>query len=357
MRILICGDVHWSTYSSIIRRRGTDYSRRLENCINSINWVEEQAENHHCDRIIYLGDFFDKAELNSEEITALKEIQWSNVPHQILVGNHELGSANGQYNTARLFNLLPGFDIICEPKVEVGYGYYFLYLPYIFEQDRKTVEEYFHSQIEPNTFVTQEVKNMFIFSHNDLKGVNYGMFESKEGFDVRDIDSHCCACFNGHIHNNGEVIPNKLFNVGNLTGLNFNEDGTKYDHQIYILDIEGCNYRIHTAANPYAYLFYKVEINKEEDFKKLSFKPHAIVSAKCKESLVPALRNFLEQDLNVEEFRIITIIESQLCDSQQATQLASIDHLAQFQSYVLEHLGSTESVVKELQEVVNGSSI
>ena len=69
MRILVCGDVHWSNYSSILRRRGTDYSKRLENCINSINWVEQTAEDYSCDCVVYLGDWFDRSDLNSEEIS------------------------------------------------------------------------------------------------------------------------------------------------------------------------------------------------------------------------------------------------------------------------------------------------
>ena len=52
MRVLVCGDIHWSTYTSIIRKRGTEYSKRLENCINSVNWVEETAEEYKCDKVI-----------------------------------------------------------------------------------------------------------------------------------------------------------------------------------------------------------------------------------------------------------------------------------------------------------------
>ena len=70
-KILICGDIHFSTYSSILRKRGEFYSERLENLLWSINWVEKTAEDNKCNRIIYLGDFFDKASLDSEELTAL----------------------------------------------------------------------------------------------------------------------------------------------------------------------------------------------------------------------------------------------------------------------------------------------
>lgn len=353
MRVLICGDIHWSTYTSIIRKRGTEYSKRLENCINSVNWVEETAEEYKCDKIIYLGDFFDRAELNSEEITALKEIQWSNIPHQILVGNHELGSVNGQYNTTRLFNLLPNFEVIDKPKVDVGFGYYFLYLPYIFEKDRKPISEYFNSCFNRNEFVTQEVKNIFIFSHNDLKGVNYGVFESKEGFELQDILNNSTICFNGHIHNNGEIVEDRIINVGNLTGQNFNEDGLKYQHKIYILDINGSDYKAYQTVNPYAYNFYKFEINNEQDINKVVVSSHAIISVKCIEYLVSKVREILDNNANVEEYRIITVVENKEVPEEETNQLTSKDHLQQFKDYIIEKLGTGENIIKELQEVTN----
>ena len=354
-RIMIVGDVHWNVYSSIIRKRGTEYSKRLENCINSINWVEGTAEEYKCDKIIYLGDFFDKAELNSEEITALKEIQWSDIPHQILVGNHELGNATSQYNTTQLFNLLPNFEVIDKPKVDVGFGYYFLYLPYIFEKDRKSISEYFNSYFNRNEFVTQEVKNTFIFSHNDLKGVNYGLFESKEGFELQDILNNSAICFNGHIHNNGEIVKDRIINVGNLTGQNFNEDGTKYYHRIYILDINGSNYKAYQTVNPYAYMFYKFEINNEQDINNLKFEPHAIISVKCVEHLVSKIKEILDNNIDVEEYRIITVVENKEIPEEEVNQLNSKDHLQQFKDYIIEKLGAGENIIKELQEVTNAN--
>lgn len=352
MRVLIVGDVHWSTYSSIVRKRGVDYSKRLENCINSINWVEETAEENECDLIIYLGDFFDRAELNSEEITALKEIQWSTIPHQIIVGNHELGSAQGDYNTTQLFNLLPNFEVIDKPKVDVEFGPCFLYLPYIFEKDRKSISEYFNSLLNKNDLENIKNKNIFIFSHNDIKGVNYGAFESKDGFEVEDIKQNCTVCFNGHIHNNGEIVPNKIINVGNLTGQNFNEDATKYNHKIYILDTNGGDYKVYHGVNPYAYMFYKVEINTEQDINKLIFSQHAVISAKCTESLVPKLKEIFENNPSIEEYKIITVIKEKNVEAEDiSNNLLSIDHIKQFSEYIIDKFGNTEYVIKELQEI------
>ena len=67
MRYLIYTDVHWCTYSSIIRSRGETYSKRIENLITSINWAENLALEKGCNEIICLGDFFDKPDLTSEE--------------------------------------------------------------------------------------------------------------------------------------------------------------------------------------------------------------------------------------------------------------------------------------------------
>ena len=63
MKILVFGDCHWSTYSSILRKRGLNYSTRLHNLIDSINWVEEQAIENHVDVVVGLGDFFDKEKI------------------------------------------------------------------------------------------------------------------------------------------------------------------------------------------------------------------------------------------------------------------------------------------------------
>ena len=356
MRVLICGDVHWSTYASILRRRGTDYSKRLENCVNSINWVEQTAEESGCDLVVYLGDFFDRADINSEEISALREIQWSNIKHQIIVGNHELGSADGNYSTAQALQLLPNFEVISKPKMDVGFGYKFIYLPYIFERDRKTVTEYMNSlEAERGlSFKTQECKSAIIFSHNDLKGVNYGAFESKEGFEISDIENNCTFCFNGHIHNS-QFITKKIINVGNITGQNFNEDASKYEHHVFMLDTE--KVRVESFVNPYAYNFYKEEVNTEADISRIIaiLQPHSVLSIKCIESLVPQLKEELSKCPNVEDYRVVTVVEEKDTPKEDIKEIISSDHLAQFRDYIIEKLGSTEAVVKELQEVMLGN--
>ena len=101
-KLLIYTDVHWSTYSSIVRGRGRKYSARLENLIKSVNWAEGVAEERGCDAIFCLGDFFDKPTLNAEEISALNEIEWAKLPHTFLVGNHEIEDGNARYSSVEV---------------------------------------------------------------------------------------------------------------------------------------------------------------------------------------------------------------------------------------------------------------
>lgn len=354
LRVLICGDVHWCNYSSIVRKRGENYSKRLENCIETINWVERTAEENECERIIYLGDFFDRSDMNAEEISALKEIDWSSLKHEIIVGNHELGSASGNYSTANVLSLLPNFNVISEPYLDVGFGRYFLYLPYIFEKDRKQLLEYFRNLIGSD-FTTQEVKRLYVFSHNDLKGVNYGAFESKEGFDLDDIQNSCDYFFNGHIHN-GMNVSNKIIDVGNITGQNFNEDAAKYNHRVIVLDTK--TEEITSIVNPFAFNFYKVEIDSIPQLNSFigKLKTNAIVSLKCGESILQSVKEELDKCKKVVEYRVISVIDrndEEVGKIDDFSSIISSDHLKQFNDYVIDKLGSSKAILQELQEVLN----
>lgn len=356
MKYLIVGDVHFSTYSSIVRKMGHDYSKRLENCLNSLNWVEQTAEEYYCDEIIYLGDFFDKAELTAQELTALKEVQWGKaIKHTLIVGNHEMGSADLSYSSAHILNLLPNFEVISRPTLRIGFGHRILFLPYILESDREPLSKYF-SDNRDGYFETQEVKTNIIISHNDLKGIQYGSFESKEGFDLKEIESNCELFINGHLHN-GCWVSNKILNLGNLTGQNFSEDAQKYSHQVVILDtmadrVVG-NLSTTFIENPYAFNFYKFEVKNSRDIACILeiIKTNAVLSIKCQDMLVNELRNSLEGCSKVKDYRIVTIPTEVEVETDRIQELTAVDHIKQFKEYILSKLENSEGLLKELQEL------
>ena len=164
MKICLYTDVHWSVYSSILRQRDQKYSLRLQNLIDSVNFVQRLAENNNCDRILCLGDFFDRNTLNAEELDALKEIKWADIPQYFLVGNHEIVSTSDSYSSTQVFTSM-GFEVIGKNSVEVVDDSLLVYLPYSTEENREPISECVDRMYEyyQRHFIP---KKKIIFSHN-----------------------------------------------------------------------------------------------------------------------------------------------------------------------------------------------
>ena len=150
MKILLFADLHMCPRASIINKWGVKYPVRLENCIESVNWLERLAEENNCEYIINLGDFFDKPDLSSETITASKEIQWSNIKHYSIVGNHDASSSSLIFNSVNSF-MTDLHTIITEPMTLTTDDCDLCFLPYVVECDRKPLSEYFGQKTRPQT--------------------------------------------------------------------------------------------------------------------------------------------------------------------------------------------------------------
>jgi len=343
MKFLIYGDVHFSTYSSIIRSKGEKYSKRLENLIKSINWAEDLAIKHNCDEIISLGDFFDKPDLNSEELTALTEIKWADIPHSVIVGNHESPHKALKYNSVNaLYNL--GFNIISEVSFRNLEDCSLYFLPYILEEDRKCLSEYIKLNINSKD-------RKIFFSHNDIKA-QFGQFLSKEGFEIEDIEQNSSLFLNGHLHNGSSFCRNG-FNLGNLTGQNFGEDAYKYSHNIYILDTE--NSSLESYENPYAFNFYQIDFKANSNFSELTtLKENSVVSLKCFRNDLDRLKSILKDCKNITESRIIVKKEFSDMEELDSTleKFNSIDYLSQFKIFVQNKLGVHPVIEQELNRII-----
>ena len=351
MKLLIVGDVHWSEYSSIIRKRGSKYSKRLENLINSLNWTEEQAELHGCDTVVYLGDFFDRTELNAAELTALQEVVWAPVKHQFLVGNHEGLNSDLSVSSAHLFSMIPNAEVIDQPRIEYTFGYKFVYLPYICEDDRKPLRDYLQDDA---AWMTQELKQTIIFSHNDLK-MQYGIFTSVDGFDPQEIQKYSKLCFNGHLHNKGTFCSGG-YNVGNLTGQNFSEDATQYNHEVVVLDLSTVEPQLEFIENPYAFNFYKLEAKTESQVNRCisELKNNSIITIKVPESLLLYTRKYLSEQECIKEYRVVCVPEVKQQDNNSIStevELQVVNHLEEFVKFVQANMEVTALVQSELNEV------
>lgn len=336
MKIGIVGDIHWSKYSSIIRSRGNKYSTRLENCIDSINWAENVIQDNGCDITIYLGDFFDSSDLCAEELSALNELNWNDTPHIFLIGNHEMGMNNLSFSSSHVFNLCPNAKVISTIQVEHFEDDTLVFMPYILEDKREDFNYYVH---DPNCFV---------FSHNDIKGIQMGPIISRMGFDIEDINNNCKMFFNGHIHN-GSKISDKIINVGNLTGQNFSEDAIKYNHSICVFDTHTSKCAV--FDNPYAFNFFKFDITESNiDIKScLENKSNPVITLKLKEN--QSKEYDWVKDYTVAH-KIIIQPDMLAIENDEPMEVVSINHLEKFKEYIIDQIGNNEYVLEELEYIV-----
>lgn len=330
MKIGVIGDIHFSEYSSILRGRGNKYSIRLENCIDSINWAENEVND--CDIVVYLGDFFDKSSLNASELTALSEIIWNEKTHYFIVGNHELGINDLTISSAHIFNHEYG-EVIDSPSMISYDDCQICFLPYALENNREnSISDYFGSK----------TCKRIIFSHNDIAGISLGKFISKLGFSIDDIESNCDLFINGHLHN-GAKITDKVINLGNLTGQNFSEDAFMYKHNIMILDTDNLTYEL--RENPYAINFYKLSNIHDIDRTK-----NAIITIKVNGDDVDFIKNKLKNNNNVVTYKIVM---QHVVEEARSIAELSVDHLEEFKKFVLKEIGNSPLVLEELS-IING---
>ena len=324
MNCLIYADPHWSVSSSIVRGKGNLYSKRLENIIQSLNWVTEVAIHHDCQTVICLGDFFDKATLCAEEISALKSIKYSeDISYVFLAGNHEMGRSDHAYTSADAFMVGGGWggSVYAKPlSYDIG-NTTLSFLPYM------------------------------------LNGCDI-----EETFDKRDVTmcNNFDIVFNGHLHNRHQ--SDNLINVGNLTGQNFSEDATIYSHGVYVLDTDTLEYDF--IENPYAFNFYKFDLTEncsisaaEDCLKKL--KGNAVLTVKLSSlsSVFPQIKEMFVQGNKGEGYEIIesriVLSHGNATEVEQSVPVKdiSIDHIAEFRKFVLATLGDSALVVDELDRI------
>lgn len=338
MKIAICGDVHWSTYSSIIRKRGNKYSQRLEGLIRSLNWFEKLSKDNGCEMEIFLGDTFDKPDLSAEELTALQDINWNSSKKNFIVGNHESNINTLEYSSTKFFESIDANVVSEYNKIEINKYIDFHLIPYIKAEGLLSLSNYNFDKTKKNV----------VFAHQDLAGIKYGRFTSEAGFDVDDILENCTLFFDGHLHNE-QIINNKIFLVGILSGQNFNEDAFKYEHLVYILTIEDDVISVESYINPEAFNFYKININTKNDIKLLNkLKNNAVVSIICEESLIQEVNNNLKKNKKITDSRL-TVFYNYSCTSEGDIQTILVDdYTKQFINLAKEKLTNTPILDNEL---------
>ena len=348
MKILLYTDVHFSQYASIVRGRGEKYSIRLENLIKSINWAEDLASKQKCDAIFILGDFFDKSEIVAEELTALGEIKWANLSHVFLVGNHDMSRSSLELSSSHLFNLCPKTKVIDTPtsyKIDDG-EVEICFLPYIVNP-QEPIKYYLNLE--------NEHKRRIVLSHNDIKGINYGAFVSKSGFDIKDIEQFCTLFLNGHLHDKQDITY-KIKNIGSLSAHNFSNDSFKYSYGATILDTSPLNTHIEFYENPYSFNFYKIEAKdvKDCEAKLNKTKQNSVVTIKCLDKYLTDIKALLPNYNNIVESRVVIELDTKTNGAlleNKSVEFNKVDHIKTFKEYITSTLGNSDIINEELGEI------
>jgi DNA repair exonuclease SbcCD nuclease subunit len=330
--------------ASIINKWGTKYPVRLENCIETVNWLESLAKEQGCKYIVNLGDFFDKPDLSSETITAVQDIQWSNIVHYHLVGNHDASNSSLIFNSANVL-MTGNHNIITEPQLMLLDDCDILFLPYVVECDRKPLDQYL---LDKNGNYIDTGKPRVILSHNDISGIQLGPVVSRTGFAIEELEANATLAIHGHLHN-GQNITEKVVTLGNITGKDFGEDAFKHSHNVAILDTK--TMELTYIENPYAFNFYKIQIETELDITQLyKLKQKAVVSVKCNSALVDKTKQAISELSNIIESRII--ITRKYEASTEVTNIdLSVDHLARFIECCRSNIESSNILEEELAEI------
>ena len=333
MKFLVVGDVHWCKTSSIVRSVGETYSTRLENLIKSVNWAEEMADRKQADKVIYLGDFFDRTDIDAEEGSALSEIAWSEKPHIFICGNHESSTADHRFNLLNLFSRIG--EVITKPTYDADIKS-ILYLPYLQDDNRPSLDT-FNADV--------------IFSHNDIEGINYGAYVSKTGYNIDSIKQNCKRFINGHIHNGTD--NGVLVNVGNLTGQNFCEDAKLYPHRVLLFDCNTLEYE--SIENPYAFNFYKIKAEDTYIPSILNMKDNMVLTVSCSDKEEETVRSNLRDCSAIVESRLIVTRTKRNTDKNKTVdKTQSFDHIVKFVEYALENTDDKETAQEEISEMFGG---
>lgn len=341
-RYLICTDIHWAEFASIVRSFGTKYSTRLERCIASINWFESLALSQKCDAEFFLGDFFDQSALNAAEISALGEIHWNALPKYFLVGNHEASDKSLFYNSANALSLSKEFEIINKPTLKKTSQANLLFIPYYIDSELKSISDYWN-EVDYDATLPR-----IVLSHNSVKGLFYGKVPSTEGFELSDIENNCELFLNGHLHNGGKICSNGL-NLGNFVGQNFSENAQLYTHCAYVLDTE--TNQIDTIENPEAFNFYQFKILDNNLSVLQSCKPNSVVTIQCPVDFMEEARQVVATYPNITHSRITALPQEIPLENTEDIKTLQMNHLDEFVTFCKTRLDNTSFLLEELSKI------
>jgi DNA repair exonuclease SbcCD nuclease subunit len=239
-KIVIASDFHLKFSAAFDRVLENGTPSRLQEIIDSVDWVIKVGKEHHAESFISSGDTFDVAErLHTREGLAIAELfkrVKSAFPRNYwLIGNHDMISSN--HNILDLFN--PIINIFSKPSFIDTQDARLFFLPYL----RETTDIYL-------AFTEFEKKydcpgKKYFFGHFwDTKTISV----DPDAVDLSKINLNFFdRVFTGHFHVPTTDLNAKVVYLGTLLNKKFNETGKK---GCWILDTDKNS--LEFIENPYS---------------------------------------------------------------------------------------------------------
>lgn len=245
-----------------LHEENSKYTKRLQMCIDSINWSEQLFKEKGVDFIFNLGDLCDNTILRAEEISALSELYKgrdnNSIKEYYVLGNHEALDSTHKFHSTSFLQSVPNLEVISRPQII----------------ELKTENETLKVTALPHmdhTKITHDflksINSEMLFSHIDIKGSSIRQnYCADFGVDPDMLCMYFNQGFNGHIHTQEELkcAKRNFWNVGSLTSMSFS-DSKHYIPSAHIYDTE--TQKFESFQNPYVILFRDIRASSLSDLK------------------------------------------------------------------------------------------
>lgn len=315
MKLLLYSDLHISKTSSIlpISAEKSKFSYRQNMIIETGKYLATVADENNVDMIINLGDTFDVHTITSYDIVTASEFfkcfRYINVPHIVLVGNHEM--VNRDFNAVELLSNIDNITVITEPSsVNAGFiaslrhpdadlsntpksdNTVLAFLPYCNYRD-----------------ILEFPDGEFLFSHQDIQGSSIrGDITLQDGINTATLKDKYKLVFNGHIHKSS--IMGNIINVGSVTTHSFADDDLSVP-QCYIFDTNTLD--LTTFKPTICPLFRKLDVTDKFDLCKqldsLDDSYKYVINCSCPYECKDDIKTILNTSAKVINHRLSTKID------------------------------------------------
>ena len=312
MKILLYSDVHISKTSSILplSYKDSKFSFRQNMIIETGKYLANLADEYKVDMIINLGDTFDVHTVTSYDIVTASEFfkcfRYLNVPHLVLVGNHEM--LNSDFNAVEILSNIDNITVIDEPcrtgvatllKSDSSEQISLAFLPYSNYKD-----------------IIEFPDGDFLFSHQDIQGsVIRGMTTLTDGIGVDDLKKYKLV-FNGHIHK--PSIMGNVVNVGSVTTHSFADDDLAVP-QCYVFDTVTLD--LTTYKPTICPLFRKIDVNTVDELKQVVSNLNEyykyIINCSCPFNIKDDVKSYLSKCDNILNHRLSVKIDKDANDNKE----------------------------------------